>query len=132
MNEIKKEEADEREAQEYEGGSDSESETDDLEEKEVSKLHKMIEIRNESTKHYSKGSLQWRCQQKKDVFRRQSESEENKICHTSQEIDKKPITSKYLVPIKNSVAGLPPRAKRVAYICPEKEVLVPKTFDIDF
>lgn len=43
---------------------------------------------------------------------------------------KKPVTAKYLLPIKN--ANLPPRAKRIPYICPEKEVLMPKNFDIDF
>lgn len=48
----------------------------------------------------------------------------------SQEIegDKKPITSKYLQPLK--YAALPPRIKKIPYICPEKEVLVPKNFDI--
>jgi hypothetical protein len=65
------------------------------------------------------------------IQRRQSESEENKITYSSQEIEgsKKPVTSKYLLPIKNS--ALPPRAKKLAYFCPEKEVLVPKTFDLD-
>lgn len=43
---------------------------------------------------------------------------------------KKPVTAKYLLPIKNS--NLPPRAKRIPYFCPEKEVLLPKNFDIDF
>ena len=116
----------------YEGGSDSESDDDDLSQKELNKLHKIIETRNESSKFYNQTNIQWRCQKKGDVLRKQSESQENKITHSSQEIDgvKKPVTAKYLMPIKN--ANLPPRAKRIPYFCSEKEVLMPKTFDIDF
>jgi hypothetical protein len=41
----------------YEGGSDSESEGDDLEEKDLLKLHKIIETRHENTKYYAKGNF---------------------------------------------------------------------------
>ena len=71
--------------EEYEGGSDSESDEDDLDDKELQKLHKIIESRNETSKNYSKGSLQWRCQKKNTMIqRRQSESEENRITYSSQ------------------------------------------------
>jgi len=40
------EEQEEKVIEEYEGGSDSESEGDDLEEKDLVKLHKIIETRH--------------------------------------------------------------------------------------
>lgn len=38
----------------------------------MARLHKVIESRNESTKSYSKGFLQWRTQTRKDVLRKKS------------------------------------------------------------
>ena len=75
MQEITKEESEEKITDEYEGGSDSQSDGEDLEDEELDKLHKLIETRNDNPKSYSKGSLNWKTQPRKDLIRRQSESQ---------------------------------------------------------
>lgn len=58
-------------AEDYEGGSDSESESDDFEEAELAILHKAIQARNQDVQ-YSKGSIRWKSNlDKKDVLKKQ-------------------------------------------------------------